>query len=82
METTHTPQDVAKALKVDVEIILNHIRSGKLEAANVGLGTIRPRWRITAESLDAFLAARRSGGPQPARRRKSPAGSAATEFFK
>ena len=81
METTHTPQDVAKALKVDVEIILNHIRSGKLEAANVGLGIIRPRWRITAESLDAFLAARRSGGPRSTRRRKSPA-TAATEFFK
>ena len=80
MGSLFTPQDVAKVLKIDQELVLAHIRSGRLAAANVGQGTILPRWRISAESIDAFLNARGASTPKPARRRKPAA--AAIEFFK
>src|SRR6185312_4386371 len=49
---------VAEALSIDAEAVIRHVRAGRLRAVNVGLGTQRPRYRISTEALDEFLDAR------------------------
>ena len=65
----HTADDVARILGVGIEIVLGHIRAGRIAAMNVGLGATRPRWRITDEALAQFTAAR-TASPRPATRPK------------
>jgi excisionase family DNA binding protein len=64
-----TPPAIAKELGVKPHKVLSWIAAGKLRASNVGDGTQRPRWRISADDLAAFLAAR-SSRPKPATTRK------------
>ena len=68
----HTPPAVAEGLGVDPSKVRGWVDSGELKAVNVAarLGG-RPRWRIAAADLDAFLESRRSPTPvKPQRRRQ------------
>lgn len=62
-----TVAQVAESLGVGVDAIIGHIHAGRLRAANIGSGTRRPRWRITAEALDAFIESR-TAMPAPVKR--------------
>ena len=73
--------DVAEALGTCDETILSHIRAGRLQAVNVGLGAQRPRWRIRPEALDQFLAARTAVPPPAAVRSKKRESAGAIEYF-
>ncbi len=67
----HLPRDVAKFLLVDLAKVHKFIKSGQLEAVNMSLGT-QPRWRISQESLDRFLASRQNRPPvKPQRKRRA-----------
>jgi excisionase family DNA binding protein len=76
-----TVAEVAKRLSVQDDVILGHIRSGRLAAVNVGLGSRRPRWRISTESLEQFLALRTSVGQPEKPRRRRKRQEVVTEFF-
>jgi hypothetical protein len=67
-----TTRQAAKILLVDIGKVGDFIASGDLLAVNVAKnsGGIRPRWRISREALDAFLAARQTHQPTPAPRRR------------
>jgi len=72
-DRAHRVQDVCERYGVGQHTVLHWIRSGQLRAVNVGRtpGARKPRWRITADALDAFEAARTQSPPPPrARRRK------------
>ena len=73
---TYTPADIAARYRVTPETVAAWIRAGELSAVNVGrrANTKKPRWRITADALAAFEAARAAAPtPTPARsRRKRP----------
>ena len=71
--------DTAARLRISDDAVLAHIRAGRLRAANVGLGPRRPRWRITEEALETYLAAA-TVTPAPARRRRR-RDAAVTEYF-
>jgi excisionase family DNA binding protein len=60
----YTPPEVAKLLRCRESKISNWIRSGVLQAVNVGEGR-RPRFRIAREHLDAFLQAKAVVPPPP-----------------
>lgn len=79
-ETLLTVADVAARLVVGEAQVLDLIHSGRLTAVNVGLGAQRPRWRLTPEAIDTFLASRATPSRPPARRRKQTA-QHVTEFF-
>jgi excisionase family DNA binding protein len=64
-----TPPDIAKLLRVSPEKVLGWIRRGELKAVNVGNG-FRPRYRVSWDHLDAFLAAREVQPPPERPRRK------------
>ena len=77
-----TVADVAKRLVVvHDEVVLAHIRGGRLRAINVGLGSRRPRWRIAQEALEEFLGARTTSPVQPAKPRRTRRPSQVIEFF-
>ena len=68
------PPKLAELLGIDVGKVLTWIRNGELQAVNVAesLGG-RPRWRISAEAVDAFLRRRHSPTPdKPSPRRRRP----------
>ena len=52
-----TPSDIAKLLRVSAGKVAGWIRRAELGAVNVGDG-VRPRYRISRESFDSFLADR------------------------
>ena len=65
-----TPQKIGELLGVGHDKVLGFIRTGELRA--IDLSTTRgkrPRWRISRDDLDAFLA-RRSATPPPKPRRQ------------
>lgn len=59
-----TPPEVAKILRVSHEKILGWIRNGCLKAINVSNG-FRPRYRVSREDLDNFIACREVHPPPP-----------------
>jgi transposase len=70
---TYTVHDLQERYGVGEHTILAWIRSGELRAINVGVspGKKKPRWRISAESLAQFEAARTLATPStPARRKR------------
>ena len=75
-----TPPVLAKRLGINTHKVLGWIATGQLRAINLGDGS-RPRWRILADDLDAFLA-RRAATPaaKQTRRRRKP-DPAVIEFF-
>lgn len=79
-----TPPQLARARGVKAAKVLTWIASGELEAVNhAGSAAGRPRWRISAEALQAFDRARsnRAAAPlsAPARRRAEAKG--VIQFF-
>ena len=50
-----TPDEVADRLRVTGEKVRQLIRSGRLEAMNIGTGQKRPLYRIHPNDLEAFL---------------------------
>ena len=56
-----TVTQVAEILGVNVKVVYSLIEEGHLHGVNVGRGPQRPRWRFTAEQVDAFIAARSEG---------------------
>ena len=75
-----TPPVLAKRLGVGVHKVLRWIASGQLRAINVGDGT-RPRWRIMADDLQAFLERRAAQPAVKATRRRRKVDAAVTEYF-
>jgi len=69
-----TVRDVGEQLKIKVDGVLELIHAGLLSASDVSRpGSQRPRWRISPDALDQFLAARSATPPakrQPRRRKK------------
>jgi len=74
-----TVADVAEKVGTSESIILAHIHAGRLVAVNIGLGSQRPRWRLTQEAVTNFLESRAAPRPEPRRRRKATVG--VIEFF-
>ncbi len=75
-ETTYrTVRYIAESLGIDQSKVLHWIHSGQLAAVDVSERPGgRPRWRISDDAWQAFLAARsnqsRPTPPEPRRRRK------------
>ncbi len=67
-----TPPDVARMLRVSPDSVRTWIRSGKLKAVNLGDGLKKPRYRVTRDSLDLFLAARMIEVKPTVKRRRAP----------
>jgi excisionase family DNA binding protein len=66
-----TPAAVAERLATSTDHVLGLIHSGRLRAVNIGMGKVRPRWRVPAEALDEFKLSRTATAPTPrAARRK------------
>lgn len=72
METTHSLEEIAKALDVCEKTVLVWIRSGELQAVNVSRcrQSTRPRLRVRSSDLDTFLASRATSGAEPKRQRR------------
>ena len=67
-----TTRQVAEMLSVDIGKVGDWLAAGDLVGVNVAKvsGGIRPRWRISRQALEAFLAARQTHQPVPAPRRR------------
>lgn len=74
-----TIADCAKRLAVSEDSVLALVRSGRLRASNIGLGAIRPRWRVRPSDLETLLDARTA--PTPAARRRKQRREAMVEYF-
>jgi excisionase family DNA binding protein len=83
MSSTFTVRDLCERYGVGEHTVLGWIRSGELQAINVGRRPDgkKPRWRITLEALEAFELARTHTPPPPRMKcRKRPAD--VIEFYK
>lgn len=67
-----TVNEVRELLKVKPHTILGWINVGELEAVNIGQGKKQPRYRISQEALDKFLASRTKAKPPVKSRRRKP----------
>lgn len=66
-----TPREAAELLQVKKDHIYLWINSGRLPASDMSLHIGgRPRWRIKASDLDAFVESRQAPPPARPRRRK------------
>jgi Helix-turn-helix domain len=73
-------REFAQQLGVDVMKILGWIRTGELAAINVSTDpSSRPRWRLSPEAIDEFLARRRAQQPVKTQRKRKMAG--VIEFY-
>jgi excisionase family DNA binding protein len=77
-------QDVCERFGVGVHTVLGWIAAGELKAVNVGrrLGAKKPRWRITAEALEAFEHLRTPTPPPAVSRRRRPRSEDVIDFYK
>ena len=70
---TFTPPDIAKRWGVKASKIISFITSGELSAFNVASPkSHRPRWRVSAEAVEAFEKSHGAKPPEkkPPRRRR------------
>lgn len=75
-----TVKQVAAALQVRQHAVLTLIKSGALRGVDIALRPgSRPRWRIMADDLDAFLLKRTHAAAGPRKRRSKRA--AVIEFI-
>ena len=74
-------RDAAERLSVTPDQIVALIRSGRLPAVNVGVGR-KPRWRISEDDLETFLAAASYRPKTAARRARKVKQQDVIEFFK
>jgi len=54
MEQQYTPEEVAKLLKVHKQTVYRYIKSGKLKASNISMGT-KKYYRISNTDLGDFM---------------------------
>jgi len=82
--STLTVKGLAERYGVTEHTVLSWIRSGELRAINVGRhqGAGKPRWRITAQAVEAFELLRTPTPPVPRTRRRRRAAPLAMEFIK
>lgn len=72
-------KSVAEEFGVTTDHILDLIHRGHLRAVNVGLGR-KPRWKVPAEAITEFMAARTAtANPVAHRKRRQSAG--VVEFY-
>ncbi|HBE70979.1 MAG TPA: hypothetical protein DDW52_22765 [Planctomycetaceae bacterium] len=66
-----TVKEAAETLRTNEEYVLDLIRQGKLKASNINAkpNAQRPRWRILASDLGAFLVAQQFSPPKPPNKR-------------
>jgi excisionase family DNA binding protein len=77
-----SPPQIAEVLGVDASKVLAWLKRGELVGVNLAeSATGRPRWRISQEALDRFLAARQSHAPQPKVTRRRKRSAQVIEFF-
>ena len=60
MDTYYTPHEVADRLKLSVQVIYEHIRTGRLTAVKLG-----GRYRVAEQDLQAFLRAAKTSPERP-----------------
>ena len=79
-QTYVTPPEIAKAWGVDPAKVLHWIKSGELVATNLAtrIGG-KPRYRISATDLEAFMQRRQPKPAPPIKRRKKQSG--VTEYY-
>jgi len=78
-----TPPQVARQLTVKHDTVLAWIHAHELQAVNLAArsGGQRPRWRISKQAIEKFLARRSATPPpKPRRRRRQPDG--VTKYYK
>lgn len=74
-----TPPEAAKLLRVDPATVISWIKSAELPASNLASrSATRPRWRISREALETFLAGRE---PRPAVKKKRRSNARVIQFF-
>jgi excisionase family DNA binding protein len=80
---TYTVKQICERFGVRPHTVLAWIGAGELAAMNVGrkLAGKKPRWRVTAEALAAFEAARTAAPPAPRATRRRPV-SDVIQFYK
>jgi excisionase family DNA binding protein len=67
-------KQVAELLAIRRHGVLALIHSGELPAASIALkANGRPRWRISPDDIERFIAKRRGQTAPPRRRRRKPA---------
>jgi excisionase family DNA binding protein len=79
----YTVRDLCERYGVGAGTVLAWIASREMQAINISRrpGSKKPRWRITAEALEAFELRRTANPPAPrVRRRRRPAD--VVEFYK
>lgn len=83
-KTWLSPPQVAELLGVAHDKVLRFVREGELRAVDLSTHRgKRPRWHISREDLDKFLARRsNSPPPKPRRRRKQNHNDNVIEFYK
>lgn len=67
-----TASEAARELNLCPVTVRRLIQRGQLKAFNASVGSSRPTWRISPESLAAFAAARAATPTRPRRRRPRP----------
>lgn len=63
-----TVADVSQMLNTSDDHVNTLIRTGRLKACNIGCGSKRPRWRVTREAVEAFIAGNTGTPAKPAKR--------------
>lgn len=77
----YTPPTLARQAGVAREKIIEFINRGELRAINLSEGT-RPRWRISDDDWQAFLASKSNQKPvKPVTRRKVAKATGVTQFY-
>lgn len=66
---TFTVAQIAAQMLVKPHRVLGWIHAGALIAVDLNAGTGKPSWRVRADDLDAFLAARATKSPTPSKSR-------------
>lgn len=81
-DRNYSVRDLCERYAVNEHTVLAWIRSGELQAINVGVspGKKKPRWRISESALAAFELAR-TVSPPPSRTRRRKQTGEAIQFY-
>jgi excisionase family DNA binding protein len=75
-----TIASVAELLSTSTDHVLGLIHSGRLPAVNIGMGKVKPRWRVSVDALEQFTTARTASARTTSRRTRR-ADPTVVEFF-
>jgi transposase len=83
-ERALSPKEISQRYGVDVHTVLGWIKSGELDAVNVGRspGKKKPRWKSLPEHLASFELRRLSSPPPQRTRRRKQATPNVIEFYR